>query len=211
MSLKKVGRRAMRDGSVLERAAPAVSGYPAYEASKRQVVASLRGVLEIGAGLGSNLALLPAAVSWQGLEPDQRRHARLDRIARHRRHTSGPLLAAAEDMPLPDASVDGVLSVITLCSVDDPVRVLSEVRRVLRPGGRFVFAEHVAAPAGTWSRRAQRLVAPVSRRFDHGCDPLRDTETTIRGSGLEMAELRQFVLPQPLGVRIPYLVGIAAP
>jgi SAM-dependent methyltransferase len=196
----------------MDRGAPTMNGHRAYEAYKRQVVGSLRGrVLEIGAGLGSNLALLPAGVSWQGLEPDRRRHARLSRIARRHGHASGPLLAAAEDIPLPDACVGGVLSVVTLCSVDDLAQVLSEVRRVLRPGGRFVFAEHVAAPAGTWSRRAQRLVAPVSRRFDHGCDPLRDTEATIRGSGLEVRELRRFVLPQPLGVRIPYIVGVASP
>ncbi|MBX7269966.1 class I SAM-dependent methyltransferase [Micromonospora sp. Llam7] len=188
-----------------------MSGYSAYEAYRMQAVASLRGrVLEIGAGRGANLALLPAGVSWQGLEPDRRRHARLRKVALRHGHGSAPLRASAEDIPLPDATVDGVLSVVTLCSVDDPQLALSEVRRVLRPAGRFVFAEHVAAPAGTWSRKAQRVIAPLSRRFDHGCDPLRETESIIRRSGLEVRELRRFELPQPLGVRIPYVVGVAA-
>ena len=188
-----------------------MSGYPAYEAYKAQVVASLRGlVLEIGAGLGGNLALLPDGVTWQALEPDRRRHARLSRIARLHREAVAPLRASAEDIPLPDASVDGVLSVVTMCSVADAELALMEVRRVLRPGGRFVFAEHVAAPAGTWSRRVQGGIAPLSRRFDHGCNPLRDTEAVIRTSGLEVRELRRFELRQPLGVRIPYVVGVAA-
>jgi ubiquinone/menaquinone biosynthesis C-methylase UbiE len=187
-----------------------VSGRPEYEAYRGQVLASLRGrVLEIGAGLGRNLAVLPVEVSWQGLEPHRGRHARLRRLASGNPRASVPLHAPAEDIPLPDASVDGVLSLVTLCSVDVPQAVLSEVRRVLRPGGRFVFAEHVAAPSNTWSRRVQGVIAPISRRFDHGCDPLRDTEAAIRGSGLEIQELRRFELSQPLGVRIPYVAGVA--
>lgn len=188
-----------------------MSEHSGYEAFKSQVVTSLRGsVLEIGAGLGGNVALMNEGVTWQALEPDRRRHTRLSAIARRHPDAAAPLLAAAEDIPLPDASVDGVLSVVTMCSVADAELALSEVRRVLRPGGRFVFAEHVAAPTGTWTLRVQRSIAPLSRRFDHGCNPLRDTEATIRGSGLNVRELRRFELHQRLGVRIPYIVGIAA-
>lgn len=188
-----------------------MSGRSAYEAYRRQVVASLQGrVLDIGAGRGRNVELLPAGVRWQGLEPHRGRHAQLRRLASGHPRAIAPLHAAAEHIPLPDASVDGVLSTVTLCSVGVPSLVLSEIHRVLRPGGRLVFAEHVAAPTGTWSRRVQAAVAPLSRRFDHGCDPLRDTEATVRGSGLEVCELRHFALPQPLGVRIPYVVGVAA-
>lgn len=187
-----------------------MNGRSSYEVYRQQVLASLRGrVLEIGAGRGRNLALLPTGVQWQGLEPDRGRHAQLQRLASRHSQAVAPLLAEAEDIPLPDATVDGVLSMVTLCSVGDPQSVLSEIRRVLRPGGLLAFAEHVVAPTGTWSRFAQRAVAPLSRRFDHGCDPLRDTEAILRGSGLDVRELRHFQLPQPLGVRIPYIVGIA--
>jgi SAM-dependent methyltransferase len=107
-----------------------MSEYSAYEAYRRQVVTSLRGsVLEIGAGLGGNLALLDEGVTWQALEPDRRRHARLSGIARRHPDAAAPLLAAAEDIPLPDASVDGVLSVVTMCSVADADLALWEVRR----------------------------------------------------------------------------------
>lgn len=188
-----------------------MSGRTEYEAYRRHVLAALHGrVVEIGAGRGRNLAALSADVRWQGLEPDRRRHAQLARMAAHDPRAIAPLHATAEDIPLPKASIDGVLSVVTLCSVKGPQAALSEIRRVLRPGGLFAFAEHVVAPVGSGSRRAQRVVAPISRVFDHGCDPLRDTEATIRGSGLEVLELRRFALRQPLGVQIPYIAGIAA-
>lgn len=181
-----------------------------YDAAKGRLLRSLSGVvLEIGAGLGRNTGAVPVGASWIGLEPDARRHARLARLVEARGSRFRALRASAEQVPLADATVDSVLSVVTLCSVTDPVRALAEVRRVLRPGGRLLFAEHVAARPGSWSHRAQRLVAPWSRRFDHGCDPLRDTESAIRESGLEVGDLHRFELPQPFGVTIPYLVGEA--
>jgi ubiquinone/menaquinone biosynthesis C-methylase UbiE len=87
-------------------------------------------------------------------------------------------------VPLPDGSVDAVLSTVVLCSVRDQERAVAEAVRVLRPGGRFVFFEHVAAPEGTWTRRLQGLSAPFSRLLDHGCDPTRQTWRTLERSGL---------------------------
>jgi ubiquinone/menaquinone biosynthesis C-methylase UbiE len=105
--------------------------------------------------------------------------------AARKRATLGALTgtAPAERIPLPDASVDAVAATVVLCSVADQDEVLAEVRRVLRPAGRFVFFEHVAAPAGTWSRRLQRCVTPVTRRFDGGCDPGRETWRAIETAG----------------------------
>lgn len=189
---------------------PAVGGSADYAAEKSRLLRSLSGVvLEIGAGWGRNVGSMPLGVSWVGLEPDARLHARLLRLTEARGVGSRAIRGSAEHVPLPAASVDAVLSVTTLCSVDEPARALGEVWRVLRPGGRFVFAEHVVAASGSWSRRAQHLVAPWSRRFDHGCDPLRDTEAVIHRSALEVRELRSFDLPQPFGLRFPYVVGVA--
>lgn len=185
-------------------------GYREYAAAKARLLRSLRGtVLEIGAGDGRNAGSMPIGVSWVGLEPDRGRVAKLSRLARARGVGFAPVRASADRIPLREGSVDAVLSVVTLCSVPDQGRALAEARRVLRPGGRLVFAEHVGARPGTWSRRAQRLAAPWSRRFDHGCDPLRDTEAAIRDSGLELAELGRYQLKQPFGVRVPYVVGVA--
>lgn len=187
-----------------------MAGYSEYAVAKARLLRSLRGtVLELGAGDGRNAGAMPLGVRWIGLEPDRRRSGRLARLAAARGRAFSAVRASAEQLPLPDSSVDAVLSVVTLCSVPDQSRALAEVGRVLRPGGRLVLAEHVVAAPGTWSRTAQRLAAPWSRRFDHGCDPLWDTEAAVRGSGLVVDELERFVLKQPFGVRVPYIVGAA--
>jgi SAM-dependent methyltransferase len=183
--------------------------YAAYQREKAQVIGSLRGdVLEIGAGKGRNFDLLASGVSWTGLEPNRRLRAALESAARRRGWPDSVLDAPAEEIPLPAASVDGVLATVVLCSVSDQDLALAEIRRVLRPGGRFAFAEHVGAPRGTWRRRAQAVLAPFSRRFDHGCDPTRDTEAAIRRSGLQMSAVGHFDLPALPGVTMPYVVGV---
>ncbi|ADD41757.1 class I SAM-dependent methyltransferase [Stackebrandtia nassauensis] len=177
---------------------------------KRRLLADLAGtVLEIGAGRGANFGYLPSGVRWLGLEPHRRRRASL--IAAASRHGRGAevLAAPAEAIPLPDASCDAVVSTIVLCSVRDQDAALAEVRRVLRPGGRFVFLEHVAAPRGTWTRRLQRCWAPVSRRVDSGCDPARDTAAAIERSGFAWRELELFEQPFAFGLSVPFIAGRA--
>jgi ubiquinone/menaquinone biosynthesis C-methylase UbiE len=117
--------------------------------------------------------------------------------------------APAERIPLPDASVDAVAATLVLCSVADQGRVLAEVRRVLRPGGRFVFFEHVAAPAGTWSRRLQRCWAVLSRRLDAGCDPGRDTWRSIEAAGFREVRARWYARRSCFGIYSPFLAGVA--
>lgn len=186
-------------------------GFPAFQAAKAATVGRLRGtVLEIGAGRRGNSHLLAPGVSWLGLEPDPTRHRALaDHAQAHGRHQP-PLLASAERIPLPDGSVDAVLSVQALCSVGDPDAVLGEVARVLAPGGVLVYAEHVAAPSGTWTRRLQRFVAPCSRTFDHGCDPTRDIEGLVGRSPLLPGAVSRFAVPVLFGLTIPYVIGRAA-
>jgi ubiquinone/menaquinone biosynthesis C-methylase UbiE len=176
------------------------------EAERDAVIRTLRGrVLEIGAGDGANFGLLHPSVEWVGLEPARRRRAKLAEKAQSHGHRAEPLDAGAEDIPLPDASVDAVLGTAVLCSVTDPGRVLDEVARVLRPGGRALFAEHVAAPAGTATGTVLRLARPFTRTLDHGCDPTRDTEATVRASTLEVADVERYAVPV-LGLEIPYVL-----
>ncbi|UYM06650.1 class I SAM-dependent methyltransferase [Solicola gregarius] len=182
----------------------------AYDSLKRELIGSLTGtVLEIGAGKGANLQSLARADRWIGLEPSASRRRALRRKADRFRGTADVLAGRAERLPVEDASVDAVLATIVLCSVRDQERVLAEVVRVLRPGGAFVFFEHVVPPAGTWSNRAARAWAPVSRVVDHGCDPRRRTWEAIERSDLAIDELRWFELPMGFGVRSPYIGGRA--
>lgn len=148
-------------------------------------------------------------MTWIGAEPDAGSRAKLAEAARRHGHDRDPLAAAAESVPLPDAGVDGVLATVVLCSVRDQDETLAEVTRVLRPGGSFVFAEHVGAAPGSWRRRAQRVFAPLSRRFDRGCDPTRDTESALRRSGLRVVRLEHHEVPALPGLTMPYIVGRA--
>ncbi|MGH3880460.1 MAG: class I SAM-dependent methyltransferase, partial [Actinophytocola sp.] len=115
----------------------------------------------------------------------------------------------AEHLDLPDASVDAAVATFVLCSVADQRAVLAELLRVLRPGGRFVFAEHVAAPAGTWLRRAQHAAALAGRALGSRCAPDRDTLPALERSGLDVVELHSYTRPGPFGTRIPHIAGAA--
>jgi ubiquinone/menaquinone biosynthesis C-methylase UbiE len=183
----------------------------AYTRRKHRLLGSLTGtVLEVGAGRGANFGLLPAGVTWIGLEPDRRLHERLARAAAAHGRRPSILDAPAEEIPLPDRSVDAVLSTVVLCSVADPGRALAEIRRVLRRPGRFLFFEHVAAPSGTWARRSQRVWAGVSRLCGDGCDPSRETWKAIDRAGWEDVDLRWFASGRRLAVHGPYIAGQAA-
>lgn len=182
----------------------------AYDVSRAAVLGSLTGtVLEIGAGAGANFGCFRPDIRWLGLEPDPgRRRVLAAAAAAHGQHA--PLIAvAAEQIPLADASVDAVAATLVLCSVADQDQVLAEVRRVLRPGGRFAFFEHVAAPRGTWSRRLQRCVAPLTRRLDAGCDPARETWRAIRAAGFREVHARWYSRRALLGIYSPCLGGVA--
>jgi ubiquinone/menaquinone biosynthesis C-methylase UbiE len=115
--------------------------------------------------------------------------------------------ARAESLPFPDNSVDAVLSTLVLCSVGKLDQVLDEVLRVLKPGGRFIFVEHVAAPEGSRLRRVQSFVRPIWRRVGDGCEPDRTMEEDLGAAGFEEVTLDRFALPIP--IVSPHIAGIA--
>lgn len=175
---------------------------------KRRLFADLDGaVLEIGPGAGPNLPYLPANVRYVGVEPNQYLHRYLIQEAQKYGIAADIRGGAAEALDVPDASVDVVIGTLVLCSVGDPARALAEVRRVLRPGGRYFFLEHVAAPRGTPLRRWQRIVQPVWTFFGGGCHPDRETYATIAGAGFAGVNIEHFRLP--LGLMAPHISGVA--
>jgi ubiquinone/menaquinone biosynthesis C-methylase UbiE len=180
----------------------------AYNVRKATLLGSLSGdVLEIGAGTGANFGHFRRDVRWTGLEPNRRARATLRAAARAHGHDTEVLAAPAERIPLPDASVSAVVATVVLCSVSDQDATLAEVIRVLRPGGRFVFFEHVAAPRGTWPCRLQRLSAPFSRMLDRGCNPGRDTARAIERAGFAQITVDRYSGLRWLGVPIPLIAG----
>lgn len=174
--------------------------YPEFERRRARLVGTLHGrLLEIGAGSGANFDALAADAEWIGLEPDAGARTELDAAAAARGYPTPALFSPAESIPLESASMDAVLGTAVLCSVADPAAVLAEVCRVLRPGGRVVFAEHVAAPPSSFKRWLQTAATPLSVRLDHGCHWNRDTGALLEGSRLqgsvERMEITQGILP----------------
>jgi SAM-dependent methyltransferase len=105
------------------------------------------------------------------------------------------LAAGAESIPLEKHSVDAVVSTWTLCSIPELDRALTEVRRVLRPGGRLLFFEHGRAPDASVSRWQDRL-APVFRGLV-GCNPNLQIDTRITAAGFRLVDIERGYLEGP--------------
>jgi SAM-dependent methyltransferase len=176
---------------------------------RRALVAPLAGtVLEIGPGGGNNLPFLsPRGVRWIGVEPNPFFHDRLRARGERLGIDVDVRTGTAEALPVADRSVDAVVVSLVLCSVRDPEATLREVRRVLRPGGRFVFVEHVAAPHGSALHAVQRAVRPLWGALADGCHPDRDSGRLIEAAGFSDVDLRRFTLPVP--IMGPHIAGVA--
>ncbi|ETW22342.1 methyltransferase type 11 [Mycobacterium gastri 'Wayne'] len=162
---------------------------------RRRMLAGLAGeVVEIGAGNGLNFARYPQAVTLvHAFEPDP--YLR-ERAARAADAAAVPVKlgdAAAEDLPLEDASVDSAVTSLVLCSVSEPRRAIAELHRVLRPGGELRFNEHVVSkrPVG---RALQRTAdATIWPTLSGGCHLARDTRTALEDGGFGIELVERFV------------------
>jgi SAM-dependent methyltransferase len=164
---------------------------------KRELFASLPGtVVEIGPGTGANLRYYRPGTKLIAVEPNRHMHAAL-RSGADRYGIELDLRAEGADrMSLADSSVDAVVSTLVLCTVPDPASTVDEIRRVLRPGGRFVFLEHVRAGVGhPVLRVVQRAVAKPWRWLFEGCDVCRDTEATLARAGWSQLDVQRYRVP----------------
>jgi ubiquinone/menaquinone biosynthesis C-methylase UbiE len=162
---------------------------------RARVVAGLDGdVLEIGFGSGLNIPYYPAGVKRvQAVDP-----ARIGRKLAAKRAAACPVpidftVADAQALPAADASIDSVLSTWTLCTVPDPAQVLAEIRRVLRPGGAFHFAEHGLAPDAAIARSQHRLT-PLQRRVAGGCRLDRPIDQLIAAAGFDVTRMDTYYM-----------------
>jgi SAM-dependent methyltransferase len=166
-------------------------------------------VLELGAGTGANLDLYPAAVESLALaEPDPH----MIRQLRSKLAAGGRLAevveAPAERLPFADGSFDTAVVTLVLCTVPDPDAALAEIARVLAPGGRLLFLEHVRSERADLARWQDRLEGPW-RFVGDGCHCNRDTLATIAASPLTLGAVERGKLPKAPPIVEPLVNGSA--
>ena len=180
------------------------------EEKRREVLSQARGrTLEIGSGTGINLGHYGPEVSELVMsEPDRHMVALLRRKAEGSSRPVEVVEAPAERLPFEDASFDTVTLVYVLCTVPDPGAALREIARVLKPGGRLLFVEHVRAPDPGLARWQDRLHGPWFV-FANGCHCNRDTVAAMEGSPLEVGDVERGEIPKVPPLVRPMVTGAA--
>ena len=155
-------------------------------------------LVEIGSGTGPNLQYLPDHLKSFGIEPNPFMHRHFLREARIRGRETYLIQGVAEQLPFADETVDAVLSTLVLCSVPDLQRVFAEIRRVLKPGGQFLFLEHVAAEEEPAFAASREFLQPLWGRIGDGCQLNRSTGTELEKAGFRRVRIDRFRVPLPL-------------
>lgn len=172
--------------------------------ARRELLRQAAGrVLEIGAGTGANVGHYPAGADVTYTEPEpqmaKRARARGVEVAE----------VGVEALPFPDASFDTVVATLVFCTVPDVAASLAEVRRVLRPGGRLLFLEHVRATRGSRLERWQDRLHGPWKAVACGCHCNRDFLAELRAQSFAVGEVRheawRFLLP----IVRPVVIGSA--
>ncbi len=181
-----------------------------YGRRKRALYAGLPNrVVEIGPGGGANLRYYAPRTHVIAIEPNQASHAHLAAKAQKYQIDLDIKSGKGERIELPDRSVEAVVGTLVLCSVDDPAQVLAEIRRILVPGGRYIYLEHVADIQGTWGHRVQKGLHFAWHRLFEGCHLSRATHRMIQQAGFHRVEMDCFRIRSSWLPFSPHIVGIA--
>jgi len=167
--------------------------------------------LEVGVGTGRNIPYYPPAVTELVItDPSEGMLARAGERAREAGRDARAVGVAADALPFPDASFDTVVATLVLCSVPSQERALAEIRRVLKPDGRFLFIEHVRADDPKRARWQDRLEGVWGVMAD-GCHPNRATLAGIEQAGFAVDGVETGEVPKAPPIVRPYIMGCASP
>jgi ubiquinone/menaquinone biosynthesis C-methylase UbiE len=168
-------------------------------------------VLEIGGGTGANLPFYGAGVRELIVtEPEEPMARRLERRLAGYELPGRVVRAPAEELPFGGETFDFVVSTLVLCTVDDPARALAEIHRVLRPGGRLIFLEHVRSEDPRLARWQDRLHGGWAL-IGHGCHCNRPTLASIERAGFSVSALEHDQFRGAPAIMRPLIAGVALP
>jgi SAM-dependent methyltransferase len=146
-------------------------------------------VVEIGPGTGVNMRYYSPGVRVIAIEPNRVMHDRLRRHAAEHDVDIEIRALQGESIDVGDGEADGVVGTLLLCGVVDPATVIREAHRVLKPGGRYFFTEHVRAPRATWTRGIQRVLRRPHGWLFNGCRIDQDAGALLREGPFETVEI----------------------
>ncbi|KAG8059457.1 hypothetical protein GUJ93_ZPchr0002g22936 [Zizania palustris] len=178
-----------------------------------QLMAAGKNVLELGIGTGPNLKYYASAdgVNILGVDPNKQ----MEEYARGAAVSAGLppsnftfRRGVGEALPAEDNSMDAVVGTLVLCSVNDVDMVLREIKRVLKPGGLYIFIEHVAAPDGSFLRFVQGALNPLQEFVSDGCHLTRKTGEILEGAGFSNLSLSYTRLSTAY-ILSPHVYGVA--
>jgi len=179
---------------------------------RKTLLSNLSGnVLELGCGTGANLEFYPATVHHLVCaEPCRHMQKQLQiKLASYKQLEVTILDYDGNTLPMPDASVDAVVSTLVLCSVSNPTQMLSEIYRVLKPNAKLVFIEHVAAVNNPKRFKWQKRLEPFWKMIAGGCRLTRHTEQTIIQAGFQLQEITRGSMRGVPPIVRPSIRGIA--
>ncbi|CAK9260055.1 unnamed protein product [Sphagnum jensenii] len=175
---------------------------------------NVRSIVEVGVGTGPNLKFYGGRSHIEkviGVDPNER----MARFAEQAALDVGLapsqfefLHGVAEGLPVADSSMDAAVCTLVMCSVTDVAATLKEVQRVLKPGGMFLFVEHVAAPDGSTLRFWQNLLDPVQQLVADGCHLSRNTLGLIEAAGFTSLDIKSMRV-KGLSLISPHILGTA--
>jgi ubiquinone/menaquinone biosynthesis C-methylase UbiE len=177
---------------------------------RRELLSTAQGrTIDLGAGTGANLDLYPDAVAELVLaEPDPHMARQLRQKLTESGQAAELIEASAERLPFEDSSFDTAVFTLVLCTVPDPEAALAETARILKPGGKLLFVEHVRSEEPSLARWQDRLEKPW-RFFADGCHCNRDTVANIEASPLTLEKVESDKLPKAPPLVRPLIRGSA--